>query len=164
MPDVLIVNASPLIFLGNADRLERLHAMGAERFVVPKPVFDEDISGGHTDRAAQAVSQAAWLEKQASPPPPDSVVAWDLGLGESSVVALALQERGSRVVIDDLNGRKCALAHGLRVVGTLGVAIAAYRRGQIEDPQAVLLELRAAGMWLSDAVIDRVLRAAGIEP
>ncbi len=160
MPDVLIVNASPLIFLGNADRLELLHAMGAERFVVPEPVLDEVISGGHTDEASQAVSQAAWLEKHSSPRLPDSVVAWDLGLGESSVIALALEERGSRVVIDDLNGRKCALAHGLGVVGRLGVVVAAYRRGQVEDLQAVLLELRGAGMWLSDAVLALVLRTA----
>jgi len=79
------------------------------------------------------------------------------------VIATALHEPGARVVIDDLNGRKCALAHELDVVGTLGVVIAAHRQGRIDDPRAVLLELRTAGMWLSDAVIARVLRTAGIK-
>lgn len=87
----------------------------------------------------------------------------EIGPGEFSVIAMALHMPGARVVIDDLNGRKCALAHGLVVVGTLGVVIAAYRQGRIEDPRAVLLELRTAGMWLSDVVITRALRIAGIK-
>ena len=121
MPDVLIVNASPLIFLGNAGRIDLLRATGAGRVIVPEPVFDEVISGGYTDKAARAVSEAAWIEKRTSPPIPESVAAWDLGAGESSVIAMAVQMPGGHVVIDDLNGRKCGLALGLEVVGTLGV-------------------------------------------
>jgi predicted nucleic acid-binding protein len=41
MPDVLIVNASPLIFLGNAGRIDLLRSTGAGRVIVPEPVFDE---------------------------------------------------------------------------------------------------------------------------
>lgn len=164
MPDVLIVNASPLIFLGNAGRIDLLRSAGAGRIMVPEPVFDEVISGGYTDKAARAVSEAAWIEKRTSPPIPESVVAWDLGAGESSVIALAVQMPDAHVVIDDLNGRKCALALGIGVIGTLGVIVSAHRQGQLADPRAVLLELRAAGMWLSDTVIARALRIAGIEP
>jgi hypothetical protein len=42
--------------------------------------------------------------------------------------------------------------------------LTAHRQGQLADPRAVLLELRAAGIWLSDAVIARALRIARIEP
>lgn len=164
MPEAsLVVNASPLIFLGNAGRLELLHELGAGRIIVPQAVFDEVLSGGYTDKAARVISEATWLEKIASPPIPESVAAWEIGRGESSVVAVALQESPARAVIDDLNGRKCALAHGLNVIGTLGVVIAAHRRGRIDDPRTVLLDLRAAGMWLSSAVIARALRTARIE-
>ena len=164
MSDALVVvNASPLIFLGNAGHLELLHTLGTERIIVPEPVFDEVIAGGHTDKAARALSDAIWIDKQPALPIPESVVAWEIGKGESSVIAAALRTTGARVVIDDLNGRKCALAHDLHVIGTLGVVITAHRQGRIDDPQAVLMELRAAGMWLSDAVIARALRVAGIK-
>lgn len=163
MPDVLIVNASPLIFLGNAGRIDLLRATPSDRVIVPEPVFDEVISGGYADKAAKAIAEATWLERRASPSIPTSVVAWDLGAGESSVIATALQMSGASVVIDDLNGRKCGLALGIRVVGTLGLIIRAHRQGRLADPRAVLQELRAAGMWLSDAAIARALRIGGIE-
>ena len=120
-------------------------------------------SGGHADAAAKAIAEAAWLEKGRAPEIPASVIAWDLGAGESSVIATALQLPGAYAVIDDLSGRKCGLALGIGVIGTLGVIVAAHRRGALTDPRAVLLELRSAGMWLSDAVIARTLRIAGIE-
>lgn len=163
MSDTLVVNASPLIFLGNAGRLDLLRVLGASRVVVPQPVFDEVIYGGHTDKAARALSDASWLEQRPSPWVPDSIATWEIGKGESSVIATALQESDARVVIDDMNGRKCALAHGLSVSGTLGVVIAAHRQGRIDDPRAVLMELRTAGMWLSDAMIARALRIAAIK-
>lgn len=163
MPDVLVVNASPLIFLGNAGRIDLLRATGAGRIIVPEPVFDEVTSGGHADAAAKAIFEAVWLEKGRVPEIPASVIAWDLGTGESSVIATALQLPGAYAAIDDLSGRKCGLALGIGVIGTLGVVIAAHRQGALTDPRAVLLELRAAGMWLSDAVIARALRIAGIE-
>ncbi len=85
----LVVNASPLIFLGNAGHLELLHTLGASRIIVPEPVFDEVMSGGYTDKAARVISDATWLEKRPSPPIPESVVAWEIGTGESSVIATA---------------------------------------------------------------------------
>lgn len=162
MSDTLVVNASPLIFLGNAGRLDLLRATGASRIIVPQAVFDEVTATQHSDRAAVAL--ADWIERVAPIDLPPTITEWDLGSGESAVIAVALQITGSRPVIDDLAGRRCALALGLDVTGTLGVVISAYRRGHIEDPRPVLLELRAAGMWLSDVVIEGALRlAAGKE-
>ena len=51
MPDALVVNASPLIFLGNADRIELLRSVGVGRVVVPEPVHTEVVETKHADRA-----------------------------------------------------------------------------------------------------------------
>jgi len=80
---------------------------------------------------------------------------------DSFPTSSGVHETGSTSVIDDLEGRRCALALGLDVMGTLGVVIAAYRRGEIENPKQLLLDLRASGMWLSDRVIERALKLAG---
>jgi predicted nucleic acid-binding protein len=162
--DLAIVNASPLVFLGNAGHLELLRAIGSRRFVVPHAVFEEVVSSKHCDRASVAVKQAEWLERATAGGVPAPVAAWDLGPGESEVIALGLANPAARLVIDDLAGRKCGLALGLDIIGTLGVVIAAHRRGVVADPALVFSELRAAGMWVSDAVIATALRiAAGAE-
>jgi predicted nucleic acid-binding protein len=158
MPDAIVVNASPLIFLGNAGRLDLLRAIGASRVIVPEAVFSEVTATSHADPASRAIAEADWIERLATLPIPVSVLEWDLGPGESNVVAACLQIPAARPVIDDLAARKCALAVGLSPIGTLGIVIAAHRRGHIENPRQVLLDLRTSGMWLSDSVIERALR------
>ena len=161
MLDALVVNASPLIFLGNGGQLDLLRAAGAARILVPQTVLDEVVNTPHADEAARLVSSARWIERAAPVPVPSLVIEWDLGPGESAVIATALATPGSCAVIEDLAGRKCALSLGVGVMGTLGVVIAARRSGAIADARRVLLDLRASGMWLADATMDMALRLAG---
>jgi predicted nucleic acid-binding protein len=163
MPEAVVVNASPLVFLGNAGRMDLLRAIGAVRVIVPHAVLAEVTATQHTDLAARSVAEAGWIERAAPSPIPAEVTEWDLGPGESAVIATALATPGARAIIDDLSGRRCALAVGLEVMGTLGVVIAAHRLGHVADPRAVLLDLRAHGMWLADAVIGRALLMAGVK-
>jgi predicted nucleic acid-binding protein len=160
MSDALIVNASPLIFLGNAGRLDLLRATGASRIIAPQAVIDEVIATQHDDRAARLINEAKWIERIAPIEIPASIIEWDLGPGESAVIAVALATPGARPVIDDLLARRCALALGLNVMGTLGIAVTAFRNGEVDDLRQIIMEFRAAGMWLSDSVIERALRLA----
>ncbi|MFO0744116.1 MAG: DUF3368 domain-containing protein [Myxococcota bacterium] len=153
----LIVNASPLVFLGNAGRLELLRELGGGRIEVPAVVLREVTESKHRDRASTAVAAASWIAPHDEARVPLSVARWNLDVGEEQVVAAAIAAGDARVVLDDLAGRKCALAHQLDVIGTLGVAVAAYRRGLIDDVEALLGELRQGGMWLSPSVIANVL-------
>ena len=163
MPEALVINASPLIFLGNAGQLEILRASGASRFLVPSAVLDEVTSSQHADHAARSIAEARWIERAPVIPIPAEIIEWDLGPGESAVIATCLHLGDARPVLDDLTGRKCALAFGLRVIGTIGLVIAAYRHGNLVDPRKALLDLRASGMWISDAVIKQALRLAGLD-
>ncbi len=162
MPDVLVVNASPLVFLGNAGRLDLLQAPGASRVVVPEAVFQEVVGSRHQDRAQAALVGAGWIERIGPTPIPARVIEWDLDPGEAEVIALALATPGATAVLDDLMGRKCALALGVGITGTLGIVMAAARSGYVKDPREVILGLRASGMWLSDATISRAFRLAGL--
>jgi predicted nucleic acid-binding protein len=161
MADALVVNTSPLIYLGNAGRLDLLRRVGIPRVLVPQSVFDEVADTSHDDPAARAVAEAKWIERLEPLPPPTGVIEWDLGPGESEVIAACLHFHG-KPVMDDLAGRKCALAFGLQPTGTLGIVVSAFQRGHVDDPRQVILDLRASGMWLSDAVIERALRLAGV--
>ena len=83
---MLVVNASPLIFLGNAGRLELLRSVGATRIVVPDVVFAEVTGSTHIDVAARGLAAVEWLERLPAPPIPPSILGWDLGPGESAVM------------------------------------------------------------------------------
>src|SRR5262245_62106165 len=85
----LVSNASPLIFLGNAGRLELLCSLG-ERVLTPEAVYREVIGSEHCDRAAAEVRNASWIVPVAVAGIPQTVSAWDLGPGESEVIALGL--------------------------------------------------------------------------
>lgn len=61
-------------------------------------------------------------------------------------------------------GRLTAEAMGVAVVGSIGILIAAKARGDLPALAPLLQALRASGLWLSDALIARVLLAVGERP
>ncbi len=92
---------------------------------------------------------------------PSIIQAWDLGEGESSVLAWAYEHRGTEAIVDDLAARRCAATSEIPVRGTLGLVLVAKQRGELVAARPVLDQLRQAGMYLSDAVMNRALAMVG---
>jgi len=155
-----IINASPLILLsrsGHVDLLARI----ARRLLIPKPVASEILVRGDDDPTARTIRTCNWLNVVPVGPLPASVMEWGLGLGESSVVALALSTPGAVAVIDDFLGRKCAGAHAVPVRGTIGIVLYAKEKGYIPQARSVIEDLLVAGMYLSRRIIDDALQRVG---
>ena len=64
-------------------------------------------------------------------PVPNSLGGRKLDPWKESVLRVALENPGAEVVIDDLAGRPCAMPHGVRLLGTLGLVILAKLVGKI---------------------------------
>jgi predicted nucleic acid-binding protein len=154
------VNASPLIFLAQAEKIDLLRLAGDTGFV-PETVVRELEAGAHIHDTAQVVRETAWLRIVDTPEPVEAIRIWDLGEGESSVLAWVLSHPGSTAVLDDLQARRCAATLELPVRGTLGLVIAAKQRGKIPAARPLIEQLREAGMYLSDAVVNFALRKIG---
>lgn len=159
-PRIFIVNTSPLIHLAEAGYLDLLRD-AADAVWVPEPVSREILAYGEDDPTAQALATSPWLIVKTLPAISPEILAWNLGAGESSVLALAHAFSGSTAVIDDLAGRRGAEALGLPLKGTVGLVLSAKFSGRIPCARAVLDELRDRGMFLSDSVLSRALRLAG---
>lgn len=155
-----VVNASPLIHLARADLFDLLRLAGDD-VIVTDAVSTEILARGTDDATARAITGTGWITRVQNPPVPPNVQNWDLGPGEASVVAWALGHRGSRAVIDDLEGRRCAEALGIPLRGTLGLVLRARRTGVISRARPVLDRLRATGMFLADRVLDAALAEVG---
>lgn len=150
------VNASPLIYLARAALLDLLQIAGS-RIVVPAPVAADIRRKGSDDPAVKALDQTPWLLVEDALPIPRIIQAWDLGEGESSVLAWAYVHPGTEAILDDLAARRCAATLGIPVRGTLGLVLTAKRRGLIPAARVVLEQLRQSGMYLSDSIMNRAL-------
>lgn len=151
-----VVNASPLIFLSKADRVDLLQTVH-DSVVAPTAVTDEIHRRGPDDVTARALRETEWIRAVDAPDVPPVIQAWDLGPGESAVISLAYSDPEREVIIDDLAGRRCAASLDLPVRGTLGVVLLAKKQGRIDRARPVVEELRQTGMYLSDDVVDDAL-------
>ena len=125
------------------------------------PVIEEVSCLDPSDPVIRAIHAAGWEIVSVSDPVPASVIPWKLDRGEESVLTLALGSPDCEVVIDDLAGRQCAQAHGIPLLGTLGVVILAKRVGRITAARPVIEELRRAGLYVSEEVIAKALKPVG---
>lgn len=86
----------------------------------------------------------------------------ELDLGESEVIALALQLEVPNVLIDESDGRAMATRLGLRPTGVLGVLLKAKTRGELDSVRSAMLELRdKGGFYIHPKLFKEVIRLAG---
>jgi predicted nucleic acid-binding protein len=157
-----IVNASPIIFLTHLGLMDLLNEPGVA-VVVPDAVLSELARLGLDDPAAAAVRSTPWIQVVPTPAIPNFVQAWKLGAGETAVLALALAETGAdkEVVLDDWKARRRAEELGIPVWGTLACLLIAKSLGQIDAVRPLLVRLRQIGMYVSDELMERVIKKAG---
>jgi predicted nucleic acid-binding protein len=157
MAELVVVNTGPLVTLARAECLDVIEKLPLT-FVCPPQVraeLDEGVAAGHL------VVAPAWLETRALARPLEPVARATLDEGEAAVIQLALEQRIRRVCIDDLKGRRTALAVGLEVIGALGLLVRAKQLGVIPALRPVLERLERAGAWYSAELVARVLAGVG---
>ena len=151
-----IANASPLILLGKVGRLSLLDEL-TDRLLIPESVAAEVAREPDGERALAETTRFKQCRVVPSLQVPPEVEAWDLGPGESQVLALSISTPGSRAVLDDLAARRCAQSYGLPVIRTLGVVLRARRLGRIPSARPLVEELRRNGLYLSESLVESAL-------
>ncbi len=96
-----------------------------------------------------------------APLPAPAQVPERLGLGERSAIGLALVKADCLLIMDDKEPKQIARELGISCIGTLGILKLAKEAGHVAAVRPLVYQLRAAGMWLSDAVAEQVCREAG---
>lgn len=155
-----VVNASPLILLGKTGHVALLSELSDE-LIVPDVVVREVGARPEGERVISDVASLSGVRFETEIAISPVLTAWNLGPGESQVLALAEASPGSRAVLDDLKARRCAQSFGLPMIGTLGVVLRAKRRGVIEMARPVIEHLRRVGLYASDSLIERALAHLG---
>ncbi len=155
-----ITNASPLVFLAKLDRLELLK-LEVDEVLVPSTVLAEIRA--KADVATQRLEShlGGWLRECTVTRPELLRALPDLGGGEREAIAQALQQGIAGVVLDDQAARQLARRMGLEPIGTVGLLLAAKRKGLLPSLGDELRRLDGFGFRVSEALRRRVLQEAG---
>lgn len=160
MPDVVIVNTSPLFYLHRLGCLNILEKLYGE-IVIPGAVVDELNEGKKVGEDVPEITNYKWIKVKDVTIPAFIKIISDLGQGEAEILALACEEKKPLVIIDDEIARKIAKLQGIKLTGTAGVLLKAKTNNYIPEIKPVLEKLREVGFYLSDRVIAEVLKISG---
>ena len=159
MPEVVISNTSPIFYLHRLRRLDLLQKLYQE-IIVPKAVVAELEAGRRQGEDVPEIDSYEWIKIRAIRSPQILGLSTDFGPGETEVLALALEESDSLVIIDEKLARKIARLRDLRVTGTAGVLLKAKQEGHILAVKPFLDRLQEIHFHLSDNVRTLILSIA----
>ncbi|MDZ7260632.1 MAG: DUF3368 domain-containing protein [candidate division KSB1 bacterium] len=159
MPEA-ISNTSPLLYLYRIGVLEWLPQLFSEIWI-PNAVALELQEGQQRGYDVPKPSDYAWLQIVEPRAVPSEWLTLDLGTGELTAIALALENPDRVILLDDALARRLARAAGLQVWGTLRILLEAKSRGLTESIEPLINRLEDAGMWISADIRQRVLALAG---
>ena len=154
---IVVSDASVIINLHRIGRIGLLREIYG-RVLVPEAVSFEIARG--VDGLGEL--EARWIEvKRVTNRRLVETLAQELDPGECEAIALAIETRADFLLIDEHLGRVVALRRGLRVTGLLGVLVVAKKRRLIPAVAPEISALLAEGFWLSDELVERVLKHVG---
>ena len=158
---MVISNTGPLVALetiGLIQLLPKLFGM----ISVSAAVRREIEAGLERPGADLFAQQTNWLHVLPDAPMPDAWLASALDVGEAATIALALQQGGNLVIMDDRKGRRVTeQIYGLSVLGTVGILVRAKSAGLIESVRPYLRRLQESGYYLSDQLMEKVCQSFG---
>lgn len=155
---MVVSNTSPIANLAVIGHLRLLRDLYGT-VLIPEAVRRELAAA---QPVASEVAAEDWIEAR---PIRDRTLAesltMQLHLGEAEAIALAIEQEGELLLMDERRGRKIASGFGLKPVGVLGVILEAKSRKLIPAVRPLLDALVGqAGFWLSRNLYARVLAEA----
>jgi len=152
---MVVADTSPLNYLVLIDHINLLPELFG-RVLIPESVLEE-LSAIETPQLVRnwATNLPEWIE--VSPATPiDHVGLTRLHTGERDAISLALTVHADAVLLDERRGRQEAETRGLKPIGTLGVLVAAHKRGLI-DLGAAIDALRQTSFHASPKLLATIV-------
>jgi predicted nucleic acid-binding protein len=87
---------------------------------------------------------------------------YELDLGESSSIALAIQEKINFFITDDLDARIIAKSYNIEIHGTIGIILRAFRK-KIIDKKTAIEKIKSlkekSSLYITTDLINEIIRA-----
>ncbi len=163
-----VADSSPLIALASISAFQFLAPLFGD-IVIPEAVHAEVVLQGFGRPGEREVTAAAWIVVRKVK---DSQRVGALQRqhrirgGEAEAIVLSDELGADWLLMDEQLGRQAAVAAGIelsRLIGTLGILLAAKERGLIPDVSRKMAELQGRGFRIDPALYRAVRRRAGEE-
>jgi predicted nucleic acid-binding protein len=161
MPEA-VSDTSPLLYLHQVGVIDWLPRLFSDVWI-PHAVVQELAVGRRQGCDAPDPLVYSWIRVVEPQRLPSEWLAPDLGPGERSVLALALENPQRTALLDDALARQIGQSAGLPVWGTLRVLLEAKKLGLAPQIAPLVDKLEASGMWISTGIRHRILALAGEE-
>ena len=147
----VVSNSSAIIALDRIGQFQLLSGLFTQLIVPPAVV-----------REVAPIQLPGWVvEQPLAQPVGPHVLRAALGDGESEAIRLAVELKARWIILDDRAARRLAQSLGLPVIGTLGLLLAAKRRGLVAVVRPSLDALVRYGFHVAPELYNHVLDDAG---
>jgi predicted nucleic acid-binding protein len=155
---LIVCDSSPLIALAKCDKLDILDSL-FEEVVIPVQVCHEFSVSGKPESA----KIITWAQGKINEPG-DAVLlkanTLSLDPGEIAAIALYWEKSADFLLIDERKGRKIAAQNGIRIIGIVGILVAAKNKGLINSVKPFLDLLLHSSYYISDSLYRTGLKSA----
>ena len=160
MPEMTIVNTSPIFYLHRLGLLEILNKLYGD-ITIPEAVRNELEKGYAQGEDVPQLEDYPWIQIMNVGMPEYLNLIVDLGLGESEVLAIATNHPSALVILDDKLARRIAEMQEFRLTGTAGVLLRAKEKGLIPALKPVIEKLMSLNFRLKPDLLKTILELAG---
>lgn len=159
----IVSDTGPIIGLAKIGRIDLLRHFAAEVSIPPfvhKELFGK--SGIETGLIEKALGDFIKVTPVSILEPSTERLLAELDEGERQALSLAYSlGKDLLLLMDDHAGRRAARELKIAVTGLVGVVLMAKEKGLLNSVTSTINDLRKAGYWLSDEVMEAAGRLAG---
>ncbi len=130
---IVVSDTTPLISLLKIDRIGLLEKLFGQ-VLIPQAVFDELTSDERFKFEADQIRRKQFIKVKAVKNPESASIlkrATGLDQGESEAIILTDEQNADILLMDEAKGRKVSFQMGLKIMGTIGILMAAYEENEL---------------------------------
>lgn len=134
---IVVSDTTPLISLLKINRLDLLKKLFGD-ILIPQAVFDELTDDERFRLEADQIREKKFIVvKPVNNPESTNILKRATGLdqGESEAIVLTDELKADLLLMDEAKGRNVSAQMGLRIMGTIGILMAAYEEDELSSDE-----------------------------
>lgn len=150
---IVVSDTTPLISLLKIERIGLLEKLFGQ-VLIPQAVFDELTADEHFKFEADQIRRKQFIKVKAVKNPESASIlkrATGLDQGESEAIILTDEQNADVLLMDEAKGRAVSFQMGFRIMGTIGILMAAYEENELtaDEVRECVEGLQKAGRHIS---------------